>query len=83
MTSWSAGFSTEHELCDICSDETRNPALLCVVENPADRQEANALGGSALDDNKTGASCVEKPADPPAIPGKPDLPLPSWQRVNG
>ena len=28
---------TEHELCDICSDETRNSALLCVVENPADQ----------------------------------------------
>ncbi len=28
---------TEHELCDICGDETRNPALLCVVENPADQ----------------------------------------------
>lgn len=27
---------TEHELCDTCSDTDRDPALLCVVENPAD-----------------------------------------------
>lgn len=27
---------TEHELCDICSSERRNAALVCVVESPAD-----------------------------------------------
>ena len=27
---------TEHDLCEICSDEDRDPTQLCVVENPAD-----------------------------------------------
>ncbi len=27
---------TEEELCRICSDESRNPAILCVVEEPQD-----------------------------------------------
>lgn len=27
---------TEHELCAICSDPRRDPALLCVVEEPSD-----------------------------------------------
>lgn len=27
---------TEHELCDICANERRDPALVCVVESPAD-----------------------------------------------
>ncbi len=27
---------TEHDVCSICSDEGRDPRLLCVVESPAD-----------------------------------------------
>jgi len=27
---------TEHEVCSYCSDSSRDPAQLCVVENPAD-----------------------------------------------
>ncbi|MBS62464.1 recombination mediator RecR [Salinisphaera sp.] len=27
---------TEHEICDICSNERRDPSLVCVVESPAD-----------------------------------------------
>ncbi len=27
---------TEHETCRICEDTRRNPAILCVVENPSD-----------------------------------------------
>ncbi|GAB3682750.1 recombination mediator RecR [Salinisphaera aquimarina] len=27
---------TENELCDICANERRDPALVCVVESPAD-----------------------------------------------
>ncbi|MES1932255.1 recombination protein RecR [Salinisphaera shabanensis T35B1] len=27
---------TEYEICDICSNERRDPALVCVVESPAD-----------------------------------------------
>lgn len=27
---------TEQEVCEICASEARNPALLCVVESPAD-----------------------------------------------
>ena len=27
---------TEHVLCEICADTSRNNALLCIVENPAD-----------------------------------------------
>jgi len=30
------GNLTESEICDICSDESRNRRLLCVVEEPAD-----------------------------------------------
>lgn len=28
---------TERDLCDLCSDEARDPTLLCVVETPADQ----------------------------------------------
>ncbi|KNH10278.1 Recombination protein RecR [Candidatus Burkholderia brachyanthoides] len=28
---------TEAEICEVCSDEERDPALLCVVETPADQ----------------------------------------------
>jgi recombination protein RecR len=28
---------TQAEICDLCLDETRDPALLCVVETPADQ----------------------------------------------
>ena len=27
---------TEHEICKICSDKSRSPELLCVIENPSD-----------------------------------------------
>jgi len=27
---------TEHELCELCQDETRDQASICVVENPSD-----------------------------------------------
>ena len=42
-----------------------------------DRQEAKALGVMAIDENKKVTSFVEKPADPPALPGKPDRSLAS------
>ena len=42
-----------------------------------DRQEAKAFGGMAIDENKKVTSFVEKPADPPAMPGKPDRALAS------
>ena len=42
-----------------------------------DRQEAKAFGVMAIDENKKVASYVEKPADPPAMPGKPDRSLAS------
>ena len=42
-----------------------------------DRQEAKAFGVMAIDENKKVPSFVEKPADPPAMPGKPDRSLAS------
>lgn len=42
-----------------------------------DRQEAKAFGVMAIDENKKVTSFVEKPADPPAMPGKPDRSLAS------
>lgn len=39
---------TEHELCRLCSDPARDPALLCVVETPADVlavENSTAFGG--------------------------------------
>ena len=42
-----------------------------------DRQEAKAFGVMAIDENKKVTSFVEKPADPPALPGKPDRSLAS------
>lgn len=42
-----------------------------------DRQEAKAFGVMAIDENKKVISFVEKPADPPAMPGKPDRSLAS------
>lgn len=41
------------------------------------RQEAKAFGVMAIDENKKVTSFVEKPADPPAMPGKPDRSLAS------
>ncbi len=29
---------TEHDVCEICSDRSRDDAMLCIVENPADVQ---------------------------------------------
>ena len=42
-----------------------------------DRQEAKAFGVMAIDENKKVTSFVEKPVDPPAMPGKPDRSLAS------
>lgn len=42
-----------------------------------DRREATAFGVMAIDENKRVTSFVEKPADPPAMPGKPDRSLAS------
>ena len=42
-----------------------------------DRQEAKAFGVMAIDENKKVTSFVEKPEDPPAMPGKPDRSLAS------
>jgi recombination protein RecR len=28
---------TEHDICETCRDESRDPALLCVIETPADQ----------------------------------------------
>lgn len=42
-----------------------------------DRSEATAFGVMAIDENKRVTSFVEKPADPPAMPGKPDRSLAS------
>ena len=42
-----------------------------------DRKEAKAFGVMAIDDSKRVTSFVEKPADPPAMPGKPDRSLAS------
>ncbi|MFM2400183.1 MAG: recombination protein RecR [Pseudomonadota bacterium] len=28
---------TEHDICEICRDERRDPSLLCVIETPADQ----------------------------------------------
>ncbi len=39
---------TEHTLCEICQDERRNPALMCIVESPADAwviEQATAFKG--------------------------------------
>lgn len=41
------------------------------------RQEATAFGVMAVDDNKRVTAFVEKPADPPSMPGKPDRSLAS------
>ncbi|MDO4232690.1 MAG: glucose-1-phosphate adenylyltransferase [Lautropia sp.] len=42
-----------------------------------DRSEAHAFGVMAIDESKRVTSFVEKPADPPAMPGKPDRSLAS------
>jgi glucose-1-phosphate adenylyltransferase len=42
-----------------------------------DRQEARAFGVMAIDERRNITAFVEKPADPPAIPGKPDQSLAS------
>lgn len=43
------------------------------VEVP--RMEATALGVMAIDENRKITDFLEKPADPPAMPGKPDIAL--------
>jgi glucose-1-phosphate adenylyltransferase len=42
-----------------------------------DRQEAKAFGVMAIDERRNITAFVEKPADPPAMPGKPDRSLAS------
>jgi glucose-1-phosphate adenylyltransferase len=42
-----------------------------------DRQEARAFGVMAIDERRNITAFVEKPADPPAMPGKPDQALAS------
>ena len=42
-----------------------------------DRQEARAFGVMAIDERRNITAFVEKPADPPAMPGKPDRALAS------
>ena len=42
-----------------------------------DREEAKAFGVMAIDERRNITSFVEKPADPPAMPGKPDRALAS------
>ncbi len=36
---------TESETCEICSDRSRDPAVLCIVENPADVLAIEQSGG--------------------------------------
>ncbi|MEJ7137220.1 recombination mediator RecR [Amphibiibacter pelophylacis] len=36
---------TRHTLCALCRDDSRNPALLCVVESPADLSVMERTGG--------------------------------------
>ena len=51
------------------------PCTVGCIEVP--REEATAFGVMAVDDKRRVTSFLEKPADPPAMPGKPDRALAS------
>ena len=59
------------------ADHALSGASVTVGCIEVDRQEAKAFGVMAIDENKKVTSFVEKPADPPAMPGKPDRSLAS------
>lgn len=56
-------------------DHVENQALCTVGCIEVPRMEATALGVMAIDDQRKVTDFVEKPADPPAMPGKPDRAL--------
>lgn len=55
-------------------DKGRQCTVGCIA---VPRSEASAFGVMAIDDNRMVTEFVEKPADPPAMPGRPDTSLAS------
>ena len=55
-------------------DKGRQCTVGCIA---VPRSEASAFGVMAIDDNRMVTEFVEKPADPPAMPGRPDMSLAS------
>jgi glucose-1-phosphate adenylyltransferase len=55
--------------------ETHAECTVGCIEAP--RREATAFGVMAIDESRTVTGFVEKPADPPAVPNKPDVALAS------
>jgi glucose-1-phosphate adenylyltransferase len=55
-------------------DKGRQCTVGCIA---VPRSEASAFGVMAIDDNRMVTEFVEKPVDPPAMPGRPDMSLAS------
>jgi glucose-1-phosphate adenylyltransferase len=55
-------------------DKGRECTVGCIA---VPRSEASAFGVMAIDENRMVTDFVEKPADPPAMPGRPDMSLAS------
>jgi glucose-1-phosphate adenylyltransferase len=55
-------------------DKGRQCTVGCIA---VPRSEASAFGVMAIDENRMVTEFVEKPADPPAMPGRPDMSLAS------
>jgi glucose-1-phosphate adenylyltransferase len=59
------------------ADHVGSGAAVTVACIEVDRQEARDFGVMAVDDSRKVVDFVEKPAEPPCIPGKPDRSLAS------
>jgi len=60
---------------EMLADHVRNEADMTVACMEVPLTEASAFGVMAVDDDARVTSFVEKPANPPAMPGKPDTAL--------
>ncbi len=66
-------YKMDYSLMMLDHVETGAGCTVGCIEVP--RMEATALGVMAVDENRKVTSFLEKPADPPAMPGKPDIAL--------
>ncbi len=66
-------YKMDYSLMMLDHVETGAGCTVGCIEVP--RMEGTALGVMAVDENRRVTSFLEKPADPPAMPGKPDIAL--------
>ena len=72
-------FSSDHvykmDVSEMLSEHRRNEAAVTVAVTEVPRSEAHAFGCVDVDETGKVIGFLEKPSDPPAMPGKPDTTL--------